>query len=399
MSIKQILTLSVACIALLAETALAQGTVPANVKEVSVLLDGGAVTVSFEPVSDAAFYRIYYSDKSILGSSGDYDDFERTNGTETRFTFKTVPLSVPKMYVAVLAVNLSGVESEGFETEASVDLLTGPSSAPGVAPPFMVISVESASSTGILVTFSKRLKGQVILTPEHFIITNGSGVLLSLKRVLVGQTTVLIDTERQTPGTSYIFGILQDILAEDGTSVTPVSPQVQFFGYGEEKTLPSSSSSSSSSSAYARNPATTSSSVPATVPDAPPPVQDSPSLTLKASLRKDGMYDVTAEWAPAPNAAGYTLYTSRDAAEYTWNSTTLSADHSAQYRKLTSGLFGVRVRARDAEENESKGIERVITLPASGLGILGIMIASGIGTAHQAMRKRKKTVSLLGRNA
>ena len=103
----------------------AVAAVPPTITSVETKLTNGVLTVRWDPPRDStdiAFYRVYFSHESILARDGNYDDFERTKGPETMVTFTKLPLQSKKIFAAVLAVNAVGQESEGFETEASVDV-------------------------------------------------------------------------------------------------------------------------------------------------------------------------------------------------------------------------------------------------------------------------------------
>ena len=86
----------------------------------AVVNDDGEIEVSYEPATgDIAYYRIYFSQRSILENGGVYDDFESTDGPETTYVLQNPP-EIGAVYVAILAVSADGSESEVFLEEASV---------------------------------------------------------------------------------------------------------------------------------------------------------------------------------------------------------------------------------------------------------------------------------------
>jgi hypothetical protein len=115
-------------------------------------------------------------------------------------------------------------------------------------------------------------------------------------------------------------------------------------------------------------------------------------LRLQPVLRSDGTYNVTAEWRGSPDTArdlqGYMVAISQDGSSYVPSSTTDANQRSVQYSRLEPGIFGVRVSAFDRAGNRSAGIQDVVTLPESGLGLLGIAAVSGVAATRRLRRKR-----------
>lgn len=404
MSKKQILTLMLAITALTSDLAFAAGA-PANIQNVRAEQQSATLRVTWDAVEHAAFYRVYFSHKSILGNEGNYDDFERTTGPETNYTFVKLPLKSDTIYVSVLAVSAEGQESEGFETEAPVTIAAAQSSmsndqtTPTVqegmpegesptstAKPMSIETVEAVSSTGVLVTFSKDVKSDADILPEFFVLTDSGGNMLAVKDVQKEGAMVLLITEKQEPKRAYTFGLLSVIPAADGTNLTSSAPQVPFDGFGENQPvqLPPPVP-------YGKPPVT---NTPPPVPYGKPPVGqtgDSTFLGLTANSRKDGTYDITARWNPASGAQAYGLYTSVNGMGYAWNGQVSSDQTTALYSKVQPGTFALRLTTRGADGQESRGIERAVNLPTTGLGLLGIMGAAG-ATAGIRLRRRRKTM-------
>lgn len=414
MSFKQKLTFGLAVFAL--SSGLAMAATPANVQNVTATLEGGKLQVSWYPVPGAARYNIYYSRESILGNRGDYDDFESTTGPQTAYAFKAMPQTSGTVYVGVLAVGADGVESDGFETETSAyigDALPPQSGnpnasgtvVPGTMPsgenptstavPMTIVSVQPTSSTGMTVSFSKPIRPLAAVNPAFFLITDTGGVILPIVNVRIEGQNVLLEMKPQEAERTYLLSILLPIPADDGTNATASTPRVEFKGYGTKQQGGASSSvqSSVSSSVASSDPR-----FGTTNPLPPPPaptaslIRDPAALDLTATPRNDGTYNVLAAWTQAPGAKGYTLYTSTDGKQYTRNFTVADTQTSVKYERIPAGTFGLRVITADARGGESSpGVERVINLPASGLGFLGLMLTAG-AAAGRRMRRKKETV-------
>ncbi len=388
---------------------------PANVKNIQATSSQGQISVLWAPVSGAASYRVYYSHESILGNGGNYDDFEQTAGSQTIFNFKSMPLQSEKIYIGILAVDKEGNESEGFETEAMVEASTSmisssaSSEASSVASsessdssesssesmpsgenptstavPMGIESVQAVTETGVLVTFTKDVSADAIVNAGYFLITTVSGTVLPASNTAISGKTVLITTAPQSADTEYVLGLLSPIPAADGTNATPSEPQVRF------KTAPKAEPNQPAQpgQSYGKNPSLPGASPPTSYGQRPPQAPLDPSnLGLSAVLRKDGTYNVVARWTASPNAAMYSLYASKNGSPYSWNSAVDNSETSVQYSGITPGKFGIKVASR-TNNVESSGIDKVIDLPTSGIGLLGIAAVAGAG----AVGRRKKKV-------
>ncbi len=273
MSRTQTLTFALAGLLLCSGVALAAGE-PSNVSSVTASYINDKLTVQWAPATDAtgiAFYRVYVSRKSILDNQGDWEDFNRTPGSETMYTFEQNPYPGKTTYVSVLAVNTAGIESQGFEAEASVDAPAIPPPAqtpppavqePILPPPaqpvqeeFKLVNVQPTSSTGIVLFFSRPVANDPALTPGHFIIVDASGAVLNITEVSVENTAVSLETSAQVPEKVYVVGLLQDLRSQDGGTLSSATSQVPFNGFDDGSVkpwtldpIPSSVSSSASSS-------------------------------------------------------------------------------------------------------------------------------------------------------
>lgn len=414
MSFKQKTALFVG-IFLVALPCFAAGTPPPNVKQIGAELKDGALTVTWAPGEGSqgiAFYRLYFSRASILGNSGNYDDFQQTTGPETTYVFPSIPVKGSKIFLSVLAVNRDGLESEGFETEVTVDLrqqTTPPAQEPPTTPqenpppeeaqpgttaqPMTIVSVMPVSATGILVTFSKPIASEAVIAPQTFVVSDTGGTVLAITATKVKGETVLLSVQPQVSEKEYLVGLLQNIPAADGTNATPSLPAAVFRGFLPRETL--SPALQSPPVPYGKNPFL----VPQALQEQPygqapvRPPEDPADLLLKAVRQRNGFFGVLARWAGSIDSRrtleSYILYTSNDGARFDRNSVVGRAETSVQFNRIPPGTFGLRVASRDARGNESAGIQKVIVLPASGIGLLGLLTASGV-LAGQRLRRRKK---------
>jgi len=409
---------------LIALPSFAAGTSPPNVKQIGAELKDGTLTVTWAPgegSQEIAFYRLYFSRASILGNSGNYDDFQQTTGPETTYVFPSIPVTGNKIFLSVLAVNRVGLESEGFETEVTVDLGQGtapppagqqaasppqepaaipqenlpPEGAPAgtTAQPMTIVSVTPVSATGILVTFSKLIAPEAAITSQTFAVSDTGGIVLAITGAEVKGETVLLSMQPQIPEKGYLIGLLQNVPAADGTNATPSLPPAVFRGFLPRETA--SPVLQSPPVPYGKNPFLAPPALqvqPYGQAPARPP-EDPADLLLKAVRQRNGLFSVLARWAGSIDSRrtleSYVLYTSNDGARFDRNSVVGRAETSVQFNRIPPGTFGLRVASRDARGNESAGIQKVIVLPASGIGLLGLLSASGI-LAGQRLHRRKK---------
>lgn len=409
--------------------------VPTNVAHVTATVENGKLMVDWDAATDSAgvaSYRIYYSRKSILDNGGDYDDFEQTADEKTHYEFPRLPYTGQKVYLAVLAVNTSGLESDAFEAETSVDLpsaeatVTQPASSSEASVEALpqlkgmtVTGVEATGNTTVVVTFSQPLADSQQLGPGFFIIVDEQGGILDVRDYNKDGDKVTLTTAEQTDGRKYILGVLQRINGEDGSSIDGSSPQTPFNGVGKPAESSSSEAAVSSASSapveqYGRNPNLPNAATGTNqnfldllrnrtqagvvtpqqnqIRDTVPP-EDASLLSISHVLRSDGTYNVTAQWRGSPDTArdlnGYAIATTTNGYSFTPSSTTDANQTSVRYTRVSPGTFGVRVSAFDQVGNRSAGIDKVVTLPQSGLGLLGVMAVSGIAAARGVRRKRQ----------
>ncbi len=420
--------ITVALISFLFPFAAAAAT-PPNVQGVQATMTNGTVTVTWTAISDPtsiSAYRVYYSHESILANNGNYDDFEQTQSIENGYTFHSIPVQSPKMYVGVLAVGKDGTESDGFEVEASVDLppassasSTAPvmsssssSTAPASIPndqPMIFTAVTPVSSTGVLLSFSLPIAQKQQVVAGYFLIQDQSGNVLTVSRVDNQGQNVLLYTAVQMPKKLYAISLLTNLEAENGSKILLSTPRVQFYGFDvgttakpvlEESSSSSSSEQVSSSAAPEPAPAPDQTPPPARFPvtgdvtptptNAPPPVAPSGIHLTSVSDGKD-TYKVLVEWdgGYAP-VRGYAVYTTTDGYHYDLSTTVGPTEHSALFAGIKSGTyFGAKVIGILMDGTESTGISHVIRLPNTGLGLLGVAGAAGALAARRKMKKQK----------
>ncbi len=402
MYLKQTLTIITLTLSVSAGIAFAAG-LPENVKNVQARMSGDEITVLWSHVPTASSYRVYYSHRSILSHQGNYDDVEQTVGAGMTFVFSKPPLQSEKIYFGVLAVDAEGNESDGFETEAFVTMpvLTSSSSS-SVASEAMqassqssvssevsmpigenptstalrmgIESVHTVSATGVLVSFTKELHPDALVNNESFLITTVSGTLLPIEKTEIQGKHVLITVKPYSPDTEYLLSLLAPIQAIDGTNATPTEPRVQFqTSATEDVEMPPQQ--------YGKNPNILTDTRPS----------DPSRLGLSAILRKDGTYNVIANWAPSVDAEQYSLSTSENGNPYTRNSLVSREKTHVEYSNIAPGTFGVKVASR-TNNMESSGIEKVIVLPASGLGLLGIIAIAGAEAGRRVRRRKMQMV-------
>ena len=200
---------------------------PSAVTGITAERSGNQIQVSWQklPESEAiAYYRIFFSGQSIVKNNGQYDDFDIAEGTAGTHTLTNAPVS-GALYISVLAVNDKSEESPVFAEEATVSaspstLPTPPaqdlgprtsdsgstgssiipspqSTVPSPSGTFSILSAQAISSTGVLVTFSAPVQITVENAAKAFGITDASGTVLVIDRLVLSGSTVTIVTAPQ----------------------------------------------------------------------------------------------------------------------------------------------------------------------------------------------------------
>ncbi|MDD3897291.1 MAG: fibronectin type III domain-containing protein [Candidatus Peribacteraceae bacterium] len=245
------------------------------------LRDDGSIAISWDAPEEAdiAYYRVYYSGESILANSGAYDDFEQTEGAKELYVFETTPPG-DQLFVAVLAVNAAGEESEFFTEEVSITLpgaaaptlipideppaseeaatsSTGaaeqeapataddteqpPASAASsqqaqpaeavVQEPVELLKAAATSSTGVVLTFSQ----QVTIAPAEvhnaFHITTAAGDALTIMKLRIRGVEVHVDTSEQKSDAVYSVTVSEPLLGATGQQLDSVARSAFFKGF------------------------------------------------------------------------------------------------------------------------------------------------------------------------
>lgn len=420
LSIRARLTLAATLLAL----PLAAFSAPAAVTGVKAWEQDGRVHVSWDKLPDSdqiAYYRIFFSSKSILGNNGLYEDFDIADGSVSEHVFETAP-ATPTLFVSVLAVNDRGEESPSFVEEASVsrtvtnvvDVSAATPSEPAPTPPapavtenetFALLGADALSSTGVLLTFS----ASVTILDEHaasaFTIEDGSGTTLAVTRLTIEGSTVIVHTEPQASGTVYRVAAQNVQTARADGVVTPLDTNqssVLFLGFKEETP-----------------PVTDTMSGEPSVTDAPAPAEPSRlTLELRAQGEATGLYTVEASWEGGDGAATYFVNQTTDHG-MTFSSPQI-VQSPAQGVRITGvppGELGIRVQEVKADGTSGQTAMDFIRLgtasplPAqilpqptpvaptqsgpltqSGIGMMGALLLAGAATGLAVMRRRRMAV-------
>jgi hypothetical protein len=227
---------------------------PANVTGLSAHREGGQITVRWEApaerADEIAAYRVYFGQKSILKSGGDYDDFVTTSGKNTEFLFTSIPPQ-PQMFFGVLAVNGDGVESGSFVEEVQVDLLVpageGLASSSAVAPSpsrrekerstLGLLRAEASSPTTIHLALSTFVHVPVERAVQAFTVIDGRGNPLQLRRLIIEGDRVTLVSLPQVPGRDYAVRVNSVVTGRPGAGAElPVDPErnmATFAGFND----------------------------------------------------------------------------------------------------------------------------------------------------------------------
>ncbi len=411
--------------ALLAIPLSAFSAAPAGVTGITAALKSdGTVHVQWGATEgDVAFYRVYTAEKSILENGGSFDDYEATQGAVTEYSLVDLP-SFTLLYVSVLAVSASGEESPFFLEEATVEgapaamppqesssmssvpassvssemlVVESSSSASsaGLTPPmqnggFDLIAIEATSATGVTLTFSHPVTLKTEDAARAFLIMNGSGKILPLKRLIFLGNVMTLVTAPQERGTIYTLSIATSVrgtVAESPLSLDQTENTVTFAGHPDGITpmpiLGGSTSSLIASSAL-----------------------EIRRLDLRAKATPSG-YTVMATWQPQTGAqvASYEILQSRDGGR-TFSSVQRAPGDSlgANITGVTPGAFTLVVRTVDPAGATSRGVLGTIELPEqgkkptkpakptdlprSGMGMALALLATGAVVGIQRVRRR-----------
>lgn len=252
---------------------------------------------------------------------------------------------------------------------------------------FDLMTIEATSATGVTLTFSH----PVTLKPEDaaraFLIMNGSGRILTMKRLIFLGNALTIVTAPQERAMTYTLSIAGSVHAVGSGSLMldPTENTVTFTGHlGGIAPMPILGGASSSLALSALE------------------IQ---RLDLRAKATPTG-YTVMATWQPQTGAevASYEVLQSRDGGR-TFSAVQHAPGDSlgANITNVTPGAFTLVVRTVDAAGGTSRGVLGTIELPKlgkvatkpakpsdlpkSGMGIMLALLATGAVVGIQRIRR------------
>ncbi|MDP7068923.1 MAG: hypothetical protein QF815_00205, partial [Candidatus Peribacteraceae bacterium] len=345
--------------------------------EVSQVGDEASVTwdaVTSDPIS---YYRVYYSGESILDNDGVYDDFETTEADET--SLKIMPPSdIDTIFVAVIAVAESGLESEFFTDEASItidrsdspveedDLPPLPEPIQYTTPPPAPVQTEEAgpvrlmkgdviSPTEISIQFSSSLTVDSKSAPEGLQIEDANGEKLQITSITIDRNTVIIFTETQQRGAVYNVQFSEPFAGKNGEPLDSNDRTVLVTGHANGNDAPPPPV------------------VRAVDPYAPPDVTN---ITLVPEVQPNGAYSVKLEWEVDNSPGdlyGIVVYQTRDGQTFGPPSLLPIDIGGLQMQDVTPGFIGLYIQTMNIYGSVSQGIFQYANLPyyIPGYGFYG----------------------------
>lgn len=378
-------------------------TPPAPVTGVTAQALNGQVVVQWNPVTSdpIEYYRVYYSNYSILDNDGLYDDFEVTQGNETTLTF-VPPADLNDLYIAVIAVSQNGAESEFFTEETYVKVSTG---GPAVPPPqptpdnpdapeipehtsMKLLRGEVLSPTEMRVEFSTSVTVEPDKAPQGLRISRPNGSSLQITGITIDDKTIIIKTVTQQRGVVYNVQFSEPFEGRNGQPLDPDDRSVLLTGHPEGNTAPtpdpsqplqnpaqpplfggqSSSAASSASSARSADPYN-------------PP--DIANVTMVPQMQPNGLYTVTLEWTvdnTPGDLYGYVVYQTRDGQTFGPPSILPIDIRGVQLPNVTPGFYGLYIQTVNLYGYVSTGVFQYANLPAyaPGHGLQGNLTFGGM---------------------
>ena len=351
---------------------------PSAVGGIAATANGSEITTTWNSVTSdpIAYYRVYYSEISILENAGLFDDFETTEGNETTLTF-TAPLGVDTLYVTAIAVAESGLESEFFMAETQVEVGTEPTptaptpvqdenpSTPPPTPPVAdqpestgdvrLLKTEVVSPTEIVTTFSAMVTVDQTNAPKGLKIEGPRGDKLQIKSITIDQNTITILTEPQTRGTVYNVQFSEPFEGKNGSPLDASDRSALITGHSDGVEPPDIAP------------------VRAVDPLSPPDITD---FALVPQIQQNGAYTVTMEWAVdnAPgDLHGIVVYQTRDGQTFGPPSLLPIDIGGVQLQDVTPGFFGLYIQTINVYGYVSPGVFQYASLPQyiPGYGFYG----------------------------
>ena len=319
-------------------------------------------TVSSDPI---AYYRVYYSEESILENDGLYDDFEVTEGNETSLSFPA-PDNTAALFVAVIAVGSDGLESEFFTEEARIELDADPLPPTGVftelddpeprentpeeSQPVQSSSVRLLKAhvptpESIVIAFSSAMTVDPVRAPEGLKIEGPDGAPLQIKHITIDGKTITIATEVQERGMVYNVLFSEPFEGQSGAPLDSIDRSVLISGHDEGKEpLPQPT-------------------VRTVDPSAPPDLEN---ITIVPEAQPNGAYTVTLQWTvdnTPGDLHGIVAYQTRDGSTFGPPDLLPIAIGGVQLQNVTPGFFGIYLQTINNFGYVSPGVFQYVSLP------------------------------------
>ncbi|TSC59129.1 MAG: hypothetical protein Greene041619_151 [Candidatus Peregrinibacteria bacterium Greene0416_19] len=385
---------------------------PPPVTGLAARYESGAIRINWDrPVATdtVAYYHVYYSRRSIVENSGQYDDFETTVSSKPEYTLTTYPSS-DVLYIAVLAVDDEGEESayfteevrvnlkeneeldedEKFEESASSPLIQASnfssSSSSSITPTTVrLLAAQPLSSTGVILEFSEPVSVDPQQAVSAFNITDGSGNTLVLRRLTFQGTKVRIVTMPQQPEMTYTVRVSDVVKARrtgpDGAGIPldPLARTASFTGNGEADT---------GETVMEQEPL--------------PAVSD---LQMSFEADGEGRYTVTATWSYPEEItiAGFAVDQNMEDGGSVRLDAVSPEVRTVRIPGVQPGTFGLSVRAESQDGRTSVTVTSTIDLPISPptegnltdsgpIALLALM-GAGAGAGWWRARRKKRQAS------
>ena len=353
---------------------------PPPVTGVTAQALNGQVVVQWNAVTSVPidYYRVYYSNYSILENDGLYDDFEATEDDAANLTF-VPPAHLDDLYIAVIAVASSGAESEYFTEETYVKVSTGGPTQPTPQPSsenpdvpevpqhttLKLLKGTVVSPTEIQVEFSTSVTVDSQRAPEGLAIARSDGSQLGIKGITIQGKTITIETETQERGTVYNVQFSEPFVGKNGQPLDTDDRSVLLTGHADG-TEPQVRNTANAQPGQA---------TPRTADPYNPP--DLQNVSIVPQLQPNGAYTVTLEWNAVDNTPGdiygIVAYQTRDGQTFGPPSLLPVDIRGVQLKDVTPGFFGLYLQTVNVYGVTSPGVFQYATLPVyvPGYGLQG----------------------------
>ena len=368
---------------------------PAPVTGVTAQALNGQVVVQWNPVTTDPidYYRVYYSNYSILENNGLYDDFEITQNNETTLTFVPPP-NLNDLYIAVIAVASSGIESEFFTEETYVKVSTG---GPAIPPPqptpehpnvpaitehttVKLLKGDTISPTEMRIEFSTSIIVEPNLAPQGLRITRSNGSTLRITGITINDKTIVITTEPQQRGAVYNVQFSEPFEGKNGQPLDANDRSVLLTGHPDSVAKEPATQVQQPTQQQPRqdfgamsSTSSVASTAQVSAPYSPP---DITNVTMTPQLQANGGYTVTLEWSidnSAGDLYGIVVYQTRDGQTFGPPGVLPVDIRGVQIANVTPGFYGLYIQTVNIYGVTSPGVFQYATLPlhTPGVGLQG----------------------------